>query len=86
MTFHGTEPAIEPAPDVIRNLEKAMRVARATSHSRRLDTATQDALNALADFSAAVVDYARMRDAEFVALRRDVAVSPAPPPRRPRQG
>ena len=49
---HGCDPAPEPA----RGLEDAFRRARAASHSRRLDTAAQAALDALVAFDRAMLD------------------------------
>jgi hypothetical protein len=65
MTLHDAE---KPA----RAFEDAARAARATSHSRRLDTAVQAALNAYADALTALTNYLRVRDAENADLRRRV--------------
>ena len=58
-------PRGEPPLDPIRAFEEALRVARATSHSKRLDTATQAALAAIVQFGHAAVE-------AFRALERRV--------------
>jgi hypothetical protein len=55
------------------SLEEAMRVARAASHSRRLDTATQAALDALVAFSKAVVDRIVRTDLELNEAQNRIA-------------
>ncbi len=68
MTLHpnGTE---TPPLDPMRLLEDALRVARAACHSRKLDSATQSALDAIVQYGHAVVDLMRVRDAELSAFR-----------------
>ena len=56
-------------PDLARAFETAVREARAASHSHRLDTATQRALNALVAAFEAQVDLIRVRDRELADLR-----------------
>ncbi len=68
MTLHpnGTE---TPPLDPMRLLEDALRVARAACHSRKLDSATQAALDAIVQYGHVVVDLMRVRDAELSAFR-----------------
>jgi len=65
-------PSAADPNDPARALEEAVR-ARASSHSRRLDTAVQSALNAFAAALAKVVDHARVRDAELADARARIA-------------
>ena len=58
-----TDPAIDPPPSP---LDEALRVARACAHSRRLDTASQAAIDAL-------VALGRSQAAELHSLRARVA-------------
>ncbi len=67
MTMHPT--AVEPA----RNLEDALRIARAASHSRRLDAATQAALDAIVAFGRAAVDRMLQIDVELDNARNRIA-------------
>ena len=61
----------EPTPpDPVRALEAAVRRARAASHSRRLDTATQAALVEVAE---AAVDLVRIRDRELAEWAKRLA-------------
>ncbi len=62
----------DPVTDPVRAFEEAVRIARATSHSRRLDTAVQAALQALVAVAEAQVDLVRVRDREIAELRKRV--------------
>ncbi len=62
-----------PAPDPARELEDAWRFARAASHSRRLDTATQAALDALVALGHAACERILQRDAELNEARVRIA-------------
>ena len=66
-------PSAADPNDPARALEEAGRAARASSHSRRLDTAVQSALNAFADALAKMVDHACVRDAELADARARIA-------------
>jgi hypothetical protein len=66
---HGADAPADP----LRAFEDAARAARASSHSRRLDTAVQSALNAYADSLTALMGYARARDADLAALSARLA-------------
>ena len=65
------EPPSEP-PDPALALEEAVRVARASSHSRKLESAQQAAFSAWADAFPALIAWARVRDRELAALRARV--------------
>ncbi|RBP15851.1 hypothetical protein DFR50_107121 [Roseiarcus fermentans] len=74
-------------PDPNGALEEAARVARAASHSRRLDTATQAALNALVAFAEATVGALRAQRRRIdeqaraiAALEAQVGLSPTTRP------
>ncbi len=62
-------------------LEEALRVARAASHSRRLDTATQAALDALVALGQAVVDRSLRADLALDDARDRIAALEAARPR-----
>jgi hypothetical protein len=51
--------------ETTRDLEDALRCARAASHSRRLDTATQAALDAIVALGRHLVEGALRMDAEL---------------------
>ncbi len=58
-----------PAPiDLARAYESAVREARAASHSQRLDTAVQRAMNSLVAAFEAQVDLSRDRDRRIAEL------------------
>ncbi len=71
MTFHpDPSPAVrDPSP----SLEEAFRLARAAAHSRRLDIATQAALDALVDFARAARSRIRELDAELTGACERIA-------------
>jgi hypothetical protein len=55
--------------DPYRALEEAVRVARASSHSRKLEAAQQAAFNGFADAFVKVVNLARAQRREIEALK-----------------
>jgi hypothetical protein len=57
--------------DTLAALEEAARAARAASHSKRLDTATQAALQALVAFAMASVAHARAHAQRSAAIADD---------------
>ncbi len=70
MTLHSNASSpVEPA----RELEDALRVARAASHSRRLDTATQAALDALVVLGHAACERILHMDAALNEARDRIA-------------
>ncbi len=69
MSLHPSGFVLDPA----RVFEDAVRAARATSHARRLDAATQAALNAYADALTAATDYLRLRDAALRQAEGEIA-------------
>jgi len=60
---------IEARAGALNALADAARSARAASHSKRLDTATQGALQALVAFAAATVEHARAMEREIEGLK-----------------
>jgi hypothetical protein len=54
--------------DPIHALEESLRIARAATHCKRLDTATQAALAAIVQFGHAAVDAARHLEQRIARL------------------
>lgn len=63
-----------PVPlDPVRALEDAVRVARAASHERKLESSVARAFRAYDDVLSALVDLVRGKDRETAELRRRLA-------------
>lgn len=67
---HHEEPHDSFPQDPIRALEEALRIARAATHCKRLDTATQGALDAIVRFGHAAVDAAKALERRVAELER----------------
>ncbi len=63
-----------PTPaDPVRALEEAVRVARASSHERRLDAPVAKAFRAYDEALSALIDLVRVKDREAAELRQRIA-------------
>ena len=90
MTLHPREaeaPAAVPF-DAALHVEDALRIARACSHSKKLERPIAVALDAIVEFGKAVVDRSRQMEAELAEAKTRIAaletgaaahVRPAPP-------
>jgi len=61
--------------DPIHALEESLRLARAATHQRRLDMGVQSALQAIVQFGHAVVDHARVRDADLEKAKASLEIA-----------